>query len=281
MTERKYFTVNIMICKQKPIIGNVIKNGRERCGLSLSQLAAAVRLTEQTLKAMENGASRNTDHLGHIVGYLLRTYRTSCKMDTTELAKQIGVVPSRVVELERGIDIDMQLVKRCFSLLDGITGYTLTSKQSVHNESSNAKAPNHSKKEKKQKTSKNIITHSKFRERDSRDNIIRSWAVDTLRSSIGEFNGVNREEVRSVVFLFSVDDLEDFKIRHDIKGLYSLAIAKRERMRKYIAENEKDKIAEKKETTDGKYRVPRGMKAASQRTTKEWGASARPARIKR
>ncbi len=108
---------------------------------------------------------------------------------------------------------------------------------------------------------------------------IRDWAVDTLMSMVGIFKEMNREDVRDVVFLFSTDDLNQYKIRHDLRGLYSVAVAKRDRMISYIAADAKEKVLEKKSTIT--HRMPRGMKRLSQRTTKEWGASARPARIKR
>lgn len=274
-------------------IGHLITNGRDRCGLTLSQLAAAVRLTEQTLQTLESGTAKNIDHAGRILGYLLKTYKAKAAIDNDSLAKQIGVVPSAIAELERGANLNTMLLSACFHAIDDVTGYLPPSSavkekkvvEKTHKERTSASS------EKKKKTPQKFwgkkdgvipTASKKYKKIQDINTKMKNWAVATLKSMPGIFSSRDEDIIWRVVFLFSLDELNEYYSSHNVKGLYLSAVTKyRELTEGTPKVHYKKAEKEPPESIQDTYRIPRGLGGASQYTRKQWGAAAKPARIKR
>ncbi len=96
---------------------------RERCNLSLSQLASISRLTDTTMQSIEDGKKVNEQIVYRVAGYLIKTYRASCYIDELTLAQAINVVPSIVTEMERGTFNNPYLFRQSINALDMMMGY--------------------------------------------------------------------------------------------------------------------------------------------------------------
>lgn len=107
----------------KITIGGNIRLARERCNMSLSQLAAIARLTDTTMQSIEDGKNVNEQIVYRVAGYLMKTYRTSYHIDEFALARAINVVPSIVAEMERGMFSNPHMFRQSINALDIMIGY--------------------------------------------------------------------------------------------------------------------------------------------------------------
>lgn len=274
-------------------IGHLITNGRDRCGLTLSQLANAVRLTEQTLQALEKGTAKSIDHAGRILGYLLKIYKAKAAVNNDFLAKQIGVVPSAIAELERGTNLNTMLLSACFHAIDDVTGYlppSLAEKEKKVSEKTRKENTSKSS-EKKKKIPQKFwgkkdggipIASKKYKKIQDVNTKMKNWAVATLKSMPGIFSSHDEDVIWKVVFLFGLDELNEYYSSHNVKGLYLSAMTKYQEMTEETTKvHYKKSKEEPTESIQDIYRIPRGLGGASQYTRKQWGAAAKPARIKR
>ena len=111
---------------------------------------------------------------------------------------------------------------------------------------------------------------------------MKNWAVATLKSMPGIFSSHDEDVIWKVVFLFGLDELNEYYSSHNVKGLYLSAMTKYQEMTEETTKvHYKKSKEEPTESIQDIYRIPRGLGGASQYTRKQWGAAAKPARIKR
>ena len=293
-------------------IGNLIKNGCNRCGITQQQLAVAVRLTESTLNSIVSGTAKTTEHAGRILGYLLRTYRAANNVSVETLSAKVGFVPSAITELERGNSLEVSRFRLCFQAIDAVSLFITQadSPKDVQKASHEKQAPSRKKQNRNEKARMAEMKRIQH-ENDEYGTLMRRAMIFAKRGNVDWKNSRNmpymfracRERIKksmeevSEAIGYPVKAIEDVEIGGSVNfemleallkyiGTLSVYIANitktsREvtRIKSNIAKKEKEEKAKVSWGDTTPIRRYKGMD--SQITRKEWGAAARPAVIGR